>query len=100
MRGFDPKWQDVPHYIIGITKDIWEDRKIGSLLGFCADGLIVGEGEADTCVQPMTPANDVAGPYGCKGNDTWSEPTIRREYTLIDDTAIWKQILLKTGAHA
>jgi hypothetical protein len=41
MQGFDPKWQDVPHYIIGIAKDIWEDRKIGSLRGLYADGLIV-----------------------------------------------------------
>ncbi|WP_226782470.1 nuclear transport factor 2 family protein [Oceaniglobus trochenteri] len=41
MRGFDPKWQDVPHFIIGITKEIWEDRKIGSLRHRYADGLIV-----------------------------------------------------------
>ena len=340
MRGFDPKWQDVPHYIIGITKEIWEDRRIGSLRGLYADGLIVRspasvvvdntnviaatmatlaefpdrellgedviwcddpdgatktsdaylsshrlictathdragmygaptgkrvkyriladcairdgavydewlvrdqsaivsqmgfdvvdwtrdliarEGGPDTCVRPMTPANDVAGPYDRQGNDndwgaryadtlraimaadmdviphhydravnlhypcaqdglgwgdadnfwmglrsafpdaaftidhvigrddpmmppraavrwslhgqhagwgrfgtptgaevyimgishaefgpfagkgTWGDPTIRREYTLIDETAIWKQILLQTGAHA
>ncbi|MGR3570448.1 nuclear transport factor 2 family protein [Brevirhabdus sp.] len=41
MRGFDPKWQDVPHYIIGITKQIWEDREIGSLRQLYAPGLIV-----------------------------------------------------------
>jgi len=41
MRGFDPKWRDVPHYIIGITKDIWEDRQIGSLRQLYAEGLIV-----------------------------------------------------------
>ena len=41
MRGFDPKWQDVPHFIIGITKEIWEDREIGSLRHRYADGLIV-----------------------------------------------------------
>ncbi|OAN76297.1 polyketide cyclase [Jannaschia sp. EhC01] len=41
MRGFDPKWQDVPHYIIGITKEIWEDRRIGALITLYADGLIV-----------------------------------------------------------
>ena len=27
MRGFDPKWRDVPDFIIGITKEIWEDRR-------------------------------------------------------------------------
>lgn len=41
MRGFDPKWRDVPDFIIGITKMIWEDRKIGSLREFYSDGLIV-----------------------------------------------------------
>ena len=41
LRGFDPKWRDVPDYIIGITKEIWEDRKIGSLRSLYADGLIV-----------------------------------------------------------
>lgn len=41
MRGFDDKWRDVPDYIIGITKEIWEDRKIGSLRRSYADGLIV-----------------------------------------------------------
>lgn len=41
MRGFDPKWQDVPHYIIGITKQIWEDREIGALRHLYAPGLIV-----------------------------------------------------------
>ncbi len=34
------------------------------------------------------------GPFGTDGG-----PTIRREYALIDETAIWKQILLQTGHH-
>lgn len=37
------------------------------------------------------------GPYA--GAGAWGEPTIRREFTLIDETAIWKQILLETGSH-
>ena len=41
MRGFDSKWRDVPDFIIGITKEIWEDREIGSLRKRYADGLIV-----------------------------------------------------------
>lgn len=41
MRGFDPKWRDVPHFIIGITREIWEDRHIGSLRHRYAPGLIV-----------------------------------------------------------
>lgn len=31
MKGFDPKWNDFPDYIIGITKEIWEDRGIATL---------------------------------------------------------------------
>lgn len=41
MRGFDPKWRDVPHFINGITHDIWEGRKIGALRQLYAPGLIV-----------------------------------------------------------
>ena len=25
MKGFDAKWRDVPLFIIGVTKEIWED---------------------------------------------------------------------------
>ena len=31
MKGFDPKWKDFPDFIIGITKEIWEDRNISAL---------------------------------------------------------------------
>jgi hypothetical protein len=41
MKGFDPKWRDVPHFIIGITKEIWEDREIASLTHRYAPGLVV-----------------------------------------------------------
>ncbi|MEM9247635.1 MAG: nuclear transport factor 2 family protein [Pseudomonadota bacterium] len=30
MRGFDNKWRDFPDYILGITKEIWEDRGLGA----------------------------------------------------------------------
>ena len=30
MRGFDNRWSDFPDYILGITKEIWEDRGIGA----------------------------------------------------------------------
>jgi predicted ester cyclase len=49
MRGFDDKWRDVPDYIIGITKEIWEDRKIGSLRSLYADGLIVRSPASVVC---------------------------------------------------
>ena len=31
MKGFDPKWTDLPDWIIGITREIWKDRGIASL---------------------------------------------------------------------
>jgi len=30
MRGFDNKFTDFPDYILGITKEIWEDRGVGA----------------------------------------------------------------------
>ena len=30
MRGFDNKWVDFPDYILGITKEIWEDRGLAA----------------------------------------------------------------------
>ncbi|MCF6443855.1 ester cyclase [Nereida sp. MMG025] len=32
MRGFDNKFKDFPDYIIGITKEIWEDRGMGEAM--------------------------------------------------------------------
>ena len=31
LRGFGAQWKDLPGFIIGITKEIWEDRNIHSL---------------------------------------------------------------------
>jgi hypothetical protein len=41
LQGFDPKWRDVPDFINGITREIWEDRNIASLRQRYAPGLIV-----------------------------------------------------------
>ncbi|MCS4096214.1 nuclear transport factor 2 family protein [Rhizobium sp. BK176] len=41
MKGFDPKFKDLPDYIIGITKEIWEDRKIATLHQYYADDMAV-----------------------------------------------------------
>jgi predicted ester cyclase len=30
MRGFDNRWEDFPHYILGITEEIWEKRGLGA----------------------------------------------------------------------
>lgn len=41
MQGFDPKFTDFPDYIIGITKEIWEDRGISTLHDYYAPDIVV-----------------------------------------------------------
>ena len=53
MKGFDPKFSDLPDYILGITKEIWEDRGVDALHRYYApkitvrspDGVVVGNEE-------------------------------------------------------
>lgn len=39
--GFSQKWRDFPDYIIGITKEIWEDRDTQSLNRYYSDDIPV-----------------------------------------------------------
>ena len=41
MKGFDPKFTDLPDYIIKITKEIWEDRGIATLHDYYAPDIVV-----------------------------------------------------------
>lgn len=41
MKGFDPKYSDFPDYILGITKEIWEDRGIATLHRHYAPDIVV-----------------------------------------------------------
>ncbi|TMV09040.1 ester cyclase [Ruegeria sediminis] len=41
MKGFDPKFKDFPDYVIGITKEIWEDRGIATLHHYYAPDIVV-----------------------------------------------------------
>lgn len=41
MQGFDKKFKDFPNYIIGITKEIWEDRGIATLHQYYSDDIVV-----------------------------------------------------------
>ena len=41
MKGFDPKFKDFPDYIIGVTKEIWEDRGIATLHDYYAPDIVV-----------------------------------------------------------
>ncbi|GAA6207863.1 hypothetical protein NBRC116601_11560 [Cognatishimia sp. WU-CL00825] len=41
MKGFNPKFKDFPDYIIGITKEIWEDRGLATLHEYYAKDIVV-----------------------------------------------------------
>src|SRR5687768_8374317 len=41
MKGFDPKFKDLPDFIIGITKEIWEDRGIATLHNYYGEDMAV-----------------------------------------------------------
>ncbi len=41
MRNFDNRWKDFPDYIVGITREIWEDRGIGTLNHYYSDDIPV-----------------------------------------------------------
>lgn len=41
MKGFDPKFRDFPDYILGITREIWEDRRIATLHDYYSEDIVV-----------------------------------------------------------
>jgi len=41
MTGFDKKWQNFPDYILGITKEIWEERGLHTLDHYYSPGIVV-----------------------------------------------------------
>ena len=41
MKGFSNRWRDVPDYIIGITKEIWEDRAVSTLHDYYGPDIVV-----------------------------------------------------------
>ena len=41
MKGFSNRWSDLPDYILGITKEIWEDRGIATLHHYYAKDIPV-----------------------------------------------------------
>lgn len=41
MKGFDSKFKDFPDYIIGITKEIWENRQIATLHDYYTPDIVV-----------------------------------------------------------
>ena len=41
MKGFDPRFRDLPDYILKITKEIWEDRGIATLRQYYGRDMVV-----------------------------------------------------------
>ena len=41
MKGFSNRWSDFPDYILGITKEIWEDRGIATLHHYYSPDIVV-----------------------------------------------------------
>jgi predicted ester cyclase len=41
MKGFSNRWADFPDYILGITREIWEDRGIATLHHYYTPDLVV-----------------------------------------------------------
>ena len=46
MKGFDKKFINFPDYILGITKEIWENRGVDSLNHYYSDDIIVRSPES------------------------------------------------------
>lgn len=56
LKGFDDRRADVPDYILGVTKEIWEDRGVATLHRYYADDIVV-----------RSPASVVVGNTGVIG---------------------------------
>ena len=77
MQGFDPKFRDFPDYIIGITKEIWEDRGISTLHRYYSPAIIV-----------RSPASVVVGNQNVIGA-TMATLAEFPDRTLLGEDVIW-----------
>lgn len=77
MKGFDPKFVDFPDYILGITKEIWEDRGIATLHDYYAPEIVV-----------RTPASVVTGNQGVIAA-TMATLAEFPDRTLLGEDVIW-----------
>ncbi len=77
MHGFDAKFRDFPDYIIGITKEIWEDRGIATLNRYYSPDIIV-----------RSPASVVVGNQNVIGA-TMATLAEFPDRTLLGEDVIW-----------
>ncbi len=97
FTGFDPRWRDFPDYIIGITREIWEDRGIASLRQTYAPDIVV-----------RSPASIVRGNHGVIAA-TMATLAEFPDRTLLAEDVIWSDHesgllsshrILSTATHA
>ena len=98
MKGFDPKFRDFPDYIIGITREIWEDRGLHTLHDYYARDIVV-----------RSPASVVIGNEGVIAA-TMATLAEFPDRTLLGEDVIWSGTpedgmlsshrLLSTATHA
>ncbi|MFO6463553.1 nuclear transport factor 2 family protein [Jannaschia sp. KMU-145] len=79
MTGYMDRWADVPDYIIGITKEIWEDRGIATLHDYYSEDIVV-----------RTPASIVVGNADVIGA-TMATLAEFPDRTLLGEDVIWSQ---------
>jgi SnoaL-like domain len=77
IDGFSPRWKDFPDYIIGITREIWEDRGIATLRESYAPDIVV-----------RSPASIVRGNAGVIGA-TMATLAEFPDRTLLAEDVIW-----------
>lgn len=41
LPGFEPKWRDIVHYIVGITEEIWSDAAVNRIRDTYADDCVI-----------------------------------------------------------
>lgn len=98
MKGFDAKFRDFPDYIIGITREIWEERGIATLHQYYSDDIVV-----------RSPASVVIGNQNVIGA-TMATLAEFPDRTLLGEDVIWSgspeegmlssHRLLSTATHA
>ena len=77
MNGFDPKFKNFPDYIIGVTKEIWEDRRIAKLHDYYSNDIVV-----------RSPASVVIGNHDVIGA-TMATLAEFPDRTLLGEDVIW-----------
>ena len=79
MSSYMDKWADFPGYIIGITKEIWEDRGISTLHDYYGEGIVV-----------RSPASVVVGNAGVIAA-TMATLAEFPDRTLLGEDVIWTE---------